>query len=142
MRRSAALPALPADAPAAPRSDAATLRRLLPFLWQYRWRVGIALAFMLAAKGANVGVPVLLKQLVDGLSIKPGDPAALLVVPVGLLLAYGALRLSTTLFTEPAMTSLGVIVSAVMLSSGSLWSALNRLERPPKPTSLRISCLK
>ncbi|RVT53566.1 ABCB family ABC transporter ATP-binding protein/permease [Rubrivivax albus] len=100
MRRSAALPALPADAPAAPRSDAATLRRLLPYLWQYRWRVGIALAFMLAAKGANVGVPVLLKQLVDGLSIKPGEPAALLVVPVGLLLAYGALRLSTTLFTE------------------------------------------
>jgi ATP-binding cassette subfamily B protein len=100
MRRSAALPVLPADAPAVPRSDAATLRRLLPYLWQYRWRVGIALAFMLAAKGANVSVPLLLKQLIDGLSIKPGDPAALLVVPVGLLLAYGALRLSTTLFTE------------------------------------------
>ncbi len=102
MRRPAALPALPSDAPApaAPRSDAATLKRLLPYLWQYRWRVGIALAFMLAAKGANVGVPVLLKQLVDGLSLKPGEPAALLVVPVGLLLAYGALRLSTTLFTE------------------------------------------
>lgn len=100
MRRSVALPAMPADAPATPRSDAATLRRLIPYLWQYRARVALALGFMLAAKGANVAVPVLLKRLVDGLSIKPGDPAALLVVPVGLLIAYGALRLSTTLFTE------------------------------------------
>jgi ATP-binding cassette subfamily B protein len=100
MRRTASLPAVPADAPAAPRTDAATLKRLLPYLWQYRWRVGLALAFMLAAKGANVGVPVLLKKLVDGLSIKPGEPAALLVVPLGLLFAYGGLRLSTTLFTE------------------------------------------
>jgi ATP-binding cassette subfamily B protein len=96
------MPALPADAApsGAARSDSATLRRLLPYLWQYRWRVGIALAFMLGAKLANVGVPLLLKQLVDGLSINPGDAAALLVVPVGLLIAYGALRLSTTLFTE------------------------------------------
>ncbi|MEP7283836.1 MAG: ABC transporter ATP-binding protein/permease [Rubrivivax sp.] len=102
MRRSAALPALPADATSsgAPRSDGATLRRLLPYLWHYRWRVGVALAFMVGAKLANIGVPLLLKQLVDGLSIKPGDAAALLVVPIGLLLAYGALRLSTTLFTE------------------------------------------
>ena len=55
---------------------------------------------MVAAKAANVGVPVLLKHLVDGLSIQPGSAAALLVVPVGLLLAYAGLRLSTTLFTE------------------------------------------
>jgi ATP-binding cassette subfamily B protein len=102
MRRSAALPATRADARPAgdARSDWATLRKLLPYLWHYRWRVGLALAFMLAAKGANVGVPVLLKQIVDGLSIAPGDPKALLVVPVGLLVAYGALRLSTTVFTE------------------------------------------
>jgi ABC-type multidrug transport system fused ATPase/permease subunit len=69
-------------------------------VWRYRWRVGIALAFLVAAKVANVGVPLLLKNLVDALAIKPGDTAALLVVPVGLLVAYGALRLSTTLFTE------------------------------------------
>jgi ATP-binding cassette, subfamily B, heavy metal transporter len=59
-----------------------------------------ALVFMIGAKLANVGVPVLLKKLVDAMSFKPGDPAALLVVPVGILLAYGLLRLSTTLFTE------------------------------------------
>ena len=82
------------------RSDWATLRKLLPYLWRYRWRVGIALAFLVAAKMANVGVPLLLKELVDSLSIQPGSAASLLVVPVGLIVAYGALRLSTTLFTE------------------------------------------
>jgi ATP-binding cassette, subfamily B, heavy metal transporter len=93
--------AAPAAAPPAPqRSDWATLAKLLPYLWRYRWRVGIALSFLIGAKMANVSVPVLLKYLIDSLSIKPGDTAALLVVPVGLLLAYGALRLSTTLFTE------------------------------------------
>jgi ATP-binding cassette subfamily B protein len=59
-----------------------------------------ALAFMIGAKLANVGVPVLLKNLVDAMSFKPGDPAAILVVPLGLLVAYGLLRLSTSLFTE------------------------------------------
>ncbi len=95
------LQALPpaAGAPAR-RSDWGTLARLLPYLWRYRWRVGIALAFLVAAKVANVGVPVLLKNLVDAMSVKPGDPAALLVVPVGLVVAYGLLRLSTSLFTE------------------------------------------
>jgi ATP-binding cassette, subfamily B, heavy metal transporter len=82
------------------RSDWQTLRKLFPYLWQYRWRVGLALLFLVAAKAANVGVPVLLKNLVDALAIKPGDPKALLVVPVGLVVAYGALRLSTSLFTE------------------------------------------
>jgi ATP-binding cassette subfamily B protein len=93
-------PAVPAPAPGAGRSDWATLARLLPYLWRYRWRVGTALAFLVAAKVANVGVPVLLKNLVDAMAFKPGDPAALLVVPVGLVVAYGALRLSTSLFTE------------------------------------------
>ena len=85
--------------PPAP-SDWATLHRLLPYLWQYKWRVIAAIVFMVGAKFANVGVPILLKTLVDAMSLQPGDPAALLVVPVGLLVAYGALRLSTSLFTE------------------------------------------
>ena len=101
MHNQAAAPALvPTGPPPASRSDWGTLAKLLPYLWQYRWRVGIALAFLIAAKMANVSVPVLLKYLIDALSIKPGDPTALLVVPAGLLLAYGALRLSTSLFTE------------------------------------------
>ncbi len=81
-------------------SDWATLQRLLPYLWQYKWRAIAALLFMIAAKGANVGVPVLLKTLVDAMSFKPSDPKAALVVPLGLLLAYGLLRLSTSFFTE------------------------------------------
>jgi len=84
----------------AQRSDWATLRRLFPYLWQYKWRVMAALAFMVAAKLANVGVPLLLKELVDAMSIAPGSVQALLVVPLGLILAYGLLRLSTSVFTE------------------------------------------
>jgi ATP-binding cassette subfamily B protein len=87
--------------PARPgRSDLATLKTLLPYLWVYKWRVLLALLALVGAKLAHVGVPVVLKHLVDAMTLKPGDPRALLVLPVGLLLAYGALRLSTTVFTE------------------------------------------
>ncbi|MDI1272983.1 ABC transporter ATP-binding protein/permease [Polaromonas sp.] len=82
------------------RSDWATLRRLFPYLWDYKWRVMAALAFMVGAKLANVGVPLLLKNLVDAMSFKPGAVEAVLIVPVALLVGYGLLRLSTSLFTE------------------------------------------
>ena len=60
-----------------------------------------ALAFMIGAKVANVGVPLLLKELVDTMNPKGQlSVQTLLVVPLGLLLAYGALRLSTTVFAE------------------------------------------
>ncbi|OJU86860.1 MAG: metal ABC transporter permease [Burkholderiales bacterium 66-5] len=81
-------------------SDWRTLRRLFPYLWQYKWRVVAAIAFMLGAKLANVGVPLLLKDLIDAMDARTGTAAALLVVPVGLLLAYGGLRLSTSVFNE------------------------------------------
>lgn len=82
------------------RSDWSTLKTLIPYLWTYKWRVGLALAFLIGAKMANVGVPLVLKRLIDSLTIAPGSTQAMLVLPVGILLAYGALRLSTTLFTE------------------------------------------
>jgi ATP-binding cassette subfamily B protein len=88
------------EAAATAQSDRATLKRLLPYLWQYRWRMGAALVFLVAAKVANLGVPLLLKTLVDDLSLPSGDARSLLVVPAGLLLAYAALRLSTSVFTE------------------------------------------
>jgi ATP-binding cassette, subfamily B, heavy metal transporter len=94
-----ALPEPAAEAPAQ-RSDWQTLARLLPYLWDYRWRVALALGFLLLAKMANVSVPLLLKHLIDALDLKPGDPRAVLVVPAGLLLAYAGLRLSTSVFTE------------------------------------------
>ncbi len=89
---------LPPPTNAAPRSDWATLRRLLPYLWRYKWRVSFALTFMVGAKMANVGVPLLLKNLVDDMTLTPAR--ILLAVPVALLVAYGALRLATSLFTE------------------------------------------
>ena len=82
------------------RPDRETLQRLFPYLWQYKWRVLAALTFMVGAKVANVSVPILLKNLIDDMSIKPGDPQAVLVVPVALLLVYGVLRLSVSAFTE------------------------------------------
>jgi ABC-type transport system involved in Fe-S cluster assembly fused permease/ATPase subunit len=104
--RSYAPAAEPPPVPGAPpkptlnRSDWATLQRLFPYLWEYKWRVLAALAFMVGAKVANVGVPLLLKNLVDAMSFKPGDVQAVLVVPAALLVGYGLLRLSTSLFTE------------------------------------------
>jgi ATP-binding cassette, subfamily B, heavy metal transporter len=89
----------PATSPSS-SADWATLKRLFPYLWRYKWRVVGALAFMVGAKLANVSVPLLLKNLIDSMTLQPGDPKAVLVVPIALLLAYGALRLSTSLFTE------------------------------------------
>ncbi|MEY4425780.1 MAG: hypothetical protein RL535_78, partial [Pseudomonadota bacterium] len=87
--------------PASPRSDWSTISRLLPYLWHYKWRVVAALVFMVGAKLANVGVPLLLKQLVDTMNPNLSSGAqVLLVVPVALLIAYGLLRLSTSVFTE------------------------------------------
>jgi ATP-binding cassette subfamily B protein len=90
----------PAAGASAGGSDWGTLQRLFPYLWEYKWRGAAALLFMVGAKLANVGVPWLLKHLIDSMNVKPGNPVAVLVVPIGLLLAYGLLRLSTSLFTE------------------------------------------
>jgi ATP-binding cassette subfamily B protein len=96
MRRSHAT-ALPGPEPTQ-RQDWQTLKSLLPYIWAYKGRVLFALACLVAAKGANVGVPLVFKQLIDTLSIT--TPQAFIVVPAAILLAYGALRFSTSLFTE------------------------------------------
>ena len=65
----------------------------------YKGRVALALTFMVAAKFANLGVPIILKDMIDTLDVSTVVAAAL-VVPIGLVLGYGALRLMTGIFTE------------------------------------------
>ncbi|MDP3636872.1 MAG: ABC transporter ATP-binding protein/permease [Azonexus sp.] len=96
MRRASALPKPPAGQPLAETHIWLTLRTLFPYLWAYRLRVIAALACLVAAKVANVGVPLIFKEMIDGLT--PGQQA--LALPVLLLGLYGALRFSTALFTE------------------------------------------
>ncbi|MEO6264941.1 MAG: ABC transporter ATP-binding protein/permease [Luteimonas sp.] len=86
----------PVARPTTARSEWQVLRDLLPFLKPFTGRISLALALVVAGKLANLVVPMLLKQLVDGLGVAP----SLLVLPVALLVAYGASRLSVTLFTE------------------------------------------
>jgi ATP-binding cassette subfamily B protein len=96
--------AAPAPAPAVskpdPRKPATNDRRalamLFPYLWEFRWRVGLALTFLVTAKLANIGVPLVMKEIVDALD----KDKALLIVPISLLVTYGILRLSSTLFGE------------------------------------------
>jgi ATP-binding cassette subfamily B protein len=99
MRRSSSLPLPPTErSPRRARGDWQTVGTLLPYLLAYKGRVLLALGCLVAAKLANVGVPLVLKEIVDRLTTLTGAQA--LVLPLGLLAAYGALRLSTTAFTE------------------------------------------
>jgi ABC-type transport system involved in Fe-S cluster assembly fused permease/ATPase subunit len=77
-------------------SEWRALRLLVPYLLEYKWRVAAALGFLVFAKLANVGVPLVMKRLVDSLDAR----TAVLVVPIALLAIYGILRFSTTLFGE------------------------------------------
>ena len=82
------------------RNDWTTLKTLLPYLWEWKWRVIFAIACLVLAKMANVGIPMVLKEIVDSLTVSPQSANAVLVLPVALLVIYGLLRLSTTAFTE------------------------------------------
>ena len=96
MRHSTALPKPPAGQPVPESHMWLTLRMLLPYLWTYRLRVLAALGCLFAAKVANVTVPIVFKNMIDGLSASEQA----LALPVLLLVLYGALRFSTALFTE------------------------------------------
>ena len=96
MRRSSTT-ALPAPETGS-RHDWDTLKTLIPYIWAYKVRVIFALSCLVAAKGANVTVPIIFKHLIDALSLTTKE--AFIVVPAALLLAYGVLRFSTSLFTE------------------------------------------
>ena len=96
MRRTTALPRPPVGTPLKQLHVWPTLKTLLPYLWRYRLRVVLALSCLVGAKVANVSVPLIFKEVIDDLS----GPQQVLALPAVLLLLYGALRFSTSLFTE------------------------------------------
>lgn len=101
---SAPLPVDPAQKslqpPGAPTGTWPVIRHLLPYLFRHRVRILIALTALVAAKLAIVGVPVVLKQIVDHFSESPAEQVALLAAPVGLVAAYALLRFSGSAMTE------------------------------------------
>ena len=78
------------------RNDLKTLKTLLPYLWAFKGRVLTALSCLIAAKVANVIMPLYLKDIIDELSV----PATMLAVPVGALIGYGFARLCASVFGE------------------------------------------
>ena len=82
--------------PPARQSDWKAIKSLLPYLWEFRGRVVLALAFLALAKVATVSVPLVLKEIVDALT----PSQATLALPIFLLVAYGALRLANSTFGE------------------------------------------
>ena len=80
------------------RGDWRAARKLLPYLWHFRWRIAFGLVFLVAARAANISVPLVLKQVVDALD--PGEALTVLVLPLALLIAYGLLRFGAILFNE------------------------------------------
>lgn len=85
------------ESPHHERRDWANLIALLPYLWEYRDRVLLALACLVLAKVANIGIPLVLKGIVDSLD---AQRLAVVALPATLLLAYGALKLGNALFSE------------------------------------------
>ncbi len=81
----------------ADRRDRHNLRGILPYLAEFRGRALLALGCLICAKLANVGVPIVLKNIVDAFE-QAREQA--LVLPIGLLMVYGALKLSSSLFNE------------------------------------------
>ncbi len=78
-------------------ADWRTLRKLGPYLWDHRWRFIFAVSFLIGAKVATIGVPIVLKHIVDSLDTAKN---AVLILPAALIVGYGLLRLATTLFTD------------------------------------------
>ena len=81
------------------QSDWQVIKSLIPYIRPFKVRVIVTLLCLVFAKVANLGVPIVLKQIVDALSISTTEKA-LLVVPISLIIAYGLLRLSASFFGE------------------------------------------
>ena len=84
------------DHAASERAEWTVVRTLLPYLLEFKGRVVLAMVLLVLAKLANVSVPLVLKEIVDAMN----QTQAALAVPVALVVAYGLLRLFSTLFGE------------------------------------------
>ncbi len=103
-----------------------TLRTLLPYLLEYRGRVLLALGCLVAAKVASVGLPFILKHIVDAMDT---GEHKILVLPLGLLLAYGSVRFANVLFGEIRDTLFGRVTERAMRRIGlAVFNHLHRLE--------------
>lgn len=97
------------EQPHADRDDFANLKKLSPYVWRYSKRVALALICLLTAKLATVCIPLVLKEIIDHLDadqLSSGTVAdsltqnIVVVAPMALLIAYGALRLAGGFFNE------------------------------------------
>lgn len=94
-----------------------TIKSLWPFLSEYRRRIGLALLCLILAKLATIAVPFILKHIVDGIDTDSLSEMAL-ALPLGLLVAYGVARFSTTLFSELRDTVFGRVTERAMRRIG------------------------
>lgn len=89
------------------------LKDLVPHLMEFRKRVFLAIIFLIAAKVATIGLPFILKHVVDGLNMEDTS-TQLVVVPIALIIAYGGLRLASVLFGEIRDTLFGRVTERAM----------------------------
>lgn len=104
----------PASAPTSDRLNLRVFRAIFPYIRAYRGRAAFAIALLIAAKGATVAVPLVLKRIVDGLDATVEN--VVLAAPLALLVGYGALRLSGTLFKELQSTVFARVRHGIMRS--------------------------
>ena len=90
----------PTAKPHGNRKDVDNIKRLFPYIWDFKGRVFISLSCLVLSKVAIVGMPLILKEIVDGLDSQQLAANVTLALPLLLLLAYGALRLMSGLFNE------------------------------------------
>ncbi|MCG9756741.1 ABC transporter ATP-binding protein/permease [Shewanella insulae] len=103
------------------------LKLLWPYLLEFKGRVILALACLVVAKMASVGLPFVLKQLVDTLSEASAEQ--MIAVPIALVLAYGSLRLLNTVISEVRDTLFGRVTERAIRRLGlSVFDHLHRLD--------------
>ncbi len=107
------------------QQDWHAIRSLLPFIWQFKGRVLFALGLLILAKLANVGVPLALKEAIDALDPQQQD---IIYLPVMMLVAYGVLRLASSVFSELRDALFAkVIFRSVRRIATSIFRHLHRL---------------